>query len=91
MEPVIARQMVISLASDLMVDSGLETCGRQEIELEMDCVWVESHQAGGYSHSNKTDIINDICTLFCIYPLDAVLALPCSDLISVATTKKGSI
>lgn len=43
-EPATARQMVISLAGDLMVDSCLETCGSHEIEHEMDCVWVDSHR-----------------------------------------------
>ena len=54
MEPAITRQMLFSLPTDVMVDSCLETCGRHEIKLEMDCVWVESHQAGGYNHSNKS-------------------------------------
>lgn len=82
MEPAIAGQMVISLAGDLMVDSCLKTCGRHEIELEMDCVWVESHQAGGYSHLNTSDINNDTCTLSAEHSLV---------LISVATTKEGGI
>lgn len=34
-EPAIARQMVISLAGDLMVDSCLETCGSHETEQEI--------------------------------------------------------
>lgn len=74
MEPAIARQMVISLASDLMVDFCLETSGRHKIELEMDCVWVESHPAGGCSHLNKFDITNDICSLLLFTPA-AVFAL----------------
>lgn len=68
MEPAITRQTVILLAGNLMVDSCLETRRRHEIEWEMDCVWVESHRAGGYSHLNKVDIINDMCTFL---PLNA--------------------
>lgn len=81
MEPATSRQTVISLDDDLMGDSCLETRGSREIEFEMDCVWADSRQEGGYSHLNKFDINYDIWKH----------SMHSTVLISVATGKNGSI
>lgn len=87
MEPAIARQIVISLAGDVIVNFCLEACGSHEIELEMECMWVDSHQVSRYSHLNKSDIISNIGN----QPRIPITLVCSAILISVAVAKKRSI